>query len=213
MHCMVRPSLARWRFLTSESTENLDGNETVILETMRGPWVQHGRIQREAASRRPTRRHVNSVVIDTWWTVDLHQASCEPGRPNTSPAEHTIICKWNLDSPICRLKSPPGSFSSILQSENLAWTETPLCSSGGSTIVGGCLRDLVTSGFVIACCCVYCLQCTAQYDLVCVGHCLGAGVAAILAVLLRREYPDLHCFAYSPPGCLMRYQSISQSVP
>jgi len=156
-----------------------------------------------------------------WWSDDITD-DARPIRLLTQTTKTRIyqvlvqsviiICKWNLDSPICRLKSPPGSFSSILQSENLAWTETPLCSSGGSTIVGGCLRDLVTSGFVIACCCVYCLQCTAQYDLVCVGHCLGAGVAAILAVLLRREYPDLHCFAYSPPGCLMRYQSISQSV-
>ena len=38
-----------------------------------------------------------------------------------------------------------------------------------------------------------------------VGHCLGAGVTAILAVLLHQDYPALHCYAYSPPGCLMRY--------
>jgi len=56
---------------------------------------------------------------------------------------------------------------------------------------------------------ICCLQGTAQYDLVLVGHSLGAGVAAILAVLLHREFPNLHCFAYSPPGCLMRYQSES----
>ena len=50
-----------------------------------------------------------------------------------------------------------------------------------------------------------CTQGTAQYDLAIVGHSLGAGVAAILAVLLHRLYPALHCYAYSPPGCLMRY--------
>ena len=54
-------------------------------------------------------------------------------------------------------------------------------------------------------CCYVCLQGTAQYDLVLVGHSLGAGVAAILAVLLHQEYPTLHCYAYSPPGSLMRY--------
>jgi len=52
-------------------------------------------------------------------------------------------------------------------------------------------------------------QGTGDYELVLVGHSLGAGVAAILAVLLRREHPTLHCYAYSPPGCLMRYHSTS----
>ncbi|KAK7506291.1 hypothetical protein BaRGS_00002403, partial [Batillaria attramentaria] len=40
-------------------------------------------------------------------------------------------------------------------------------------------------------------------QLVIVGHSLGAGVAAILAVLLRPQYSNLTCFAYSPPGGLM----------
>ncbi|KAL8597649.1 hypothetical protein ACOMHN_031584 [Nucella lapillus] len=41
-------------------------------------------------------------------------------------------------------------------------------------------------------------------QLVIVGHSLGAGVAALLAVLLRPQYPDnLACFAFSPPGGLM----------
>ncbi|XP_059158872.1 diacylglycerol lipase-beta-like isoform X2 [Physella acuta] len=39
--------------------------------------------------------------------------------------------------------------------------------------------------------------------LVLVGHSLGAGVAAILSVLLRPQYPDLICFSFSPPGGLM----------
>jgi hypothetical protein len=42
------------------------------------------------------------------------------------------------------------------------------------------------------------------YDLVLVGHSLGAGTAAILAILLQQEYPRLHCYAYSPPGGLLR---------
>ncbi|XP_005104352.1 diacylglycerol lipase-beta isoform X2 [Aplysia californica] len=40
-------------------------------------------------------------------------------------------------------------------------------------------------------------------SLVVTGHSLGAGVAALLAVLLRQEYPNLMCFSYSPPGGLM----------
>ncbi|XP_048248656.1 diacylglycerol lipase-beta-like isoform X2 [Haliotis rufescens] len=39
--------------------------------------------------------------------------------------------------------------------------------------------------------------------LVIVGHSLGAGVAAILSILLKPRHGDLICFAYSPPGGLM----------
>lgn len=42
-----------------------------------------------------------------------------------------------------------------------------------------------------------------EYKLVLVGHSLGAGTAAILAILMKKEYPTLHCYAYSPPGGLI----------
>ncbi|KAL4232804.1 hypothetical protein ACF0H5_007490 [Mactra antiquata] len=45
-----------------------------------------------------------------------------------------------------------------------------------------------------------------KYDLVLVGHSLGAGTAAILAILLQQEYEDLHCYAYSPPGGLLSHE-------
>ena len=45
---------------------------------------------------------------------------------------------------------------------------------------------------------------TSHYDLVLVGHSLGAGTAAILAILMKQEHPNLSCFAYSPPGGLLR---------
>eukprot|EP00117_Sycon_ciliatum_P023129 scpid36815/ scgid19746/ Sn1-specific diacylglycerol lipase alpha; Neural stem cell-derived dendrite regulator len=41
------------------------------------------------------------------------------------------------------------------------------------------------------------------YELVIVGHSLGAGVAALLSILYRNEYPNVRCYAYSPPGALM----------
>ena len=41
------------------------------------------------------------------------------------------------------------------------------------------------------------------YNLVIVGHSLGAGCAAILGLLLRSSYPDLHCYCYSPPGTVV----------
>ena len=47
-----------------------------------------------------------------------------------------------------------------------------------------------------------------NYKLVITGQSLGAGAAAILALLLKQEpqYKDiLQCFAFSPPGGLMRY--------
>jgi hypothetical protein len=39
-----------------------------------------------------------------------------------------------------------------------------------------------------------------------VGHSLGAGTAAILCILLRREFPATTCFSFSPPGGLLRYR-------
>ncbi|XP_058477644.1 diacylglycerol lipase-beta [Solea solea] len=42
-----------------------------------------------------------------------------------------------------------------------------------------------------------------EYNLVVTGHSLGAGTAALLAVLLRSSYPTLQCYSFSPPGGLM----------
>uniref|UniRef100_T1H985 Diacylglycerol lipase-alpha n=1 Tax=Rhodnius prolixus TaxID=13249 RepID=T1H985_RHOPR len=47
-----------------------------------------------------------------------------------------------------------------------------------------------------------------QFGLVLVGHSLGAGTASILAILLRQTYPDLQCFAYSPPGGLLSMPAV-----
>ncbi|GCB63791.1 hypothetical protein scyTo_0007438 [Scyliorhinus torazame] len=42
-----------------------------------------------------------------------------------------------------------------------------------------------------------------EYKLVITGHSLGAGAASILAILLRRSFPELRCYAFSPPGGLL----------
>ena len=39
-----------------------------------------------------------------------------------------------------------------------------------------------------------------SYKLVIVGHSLGAAVATLLALMYHSRYPNLRCFAYSPPG-------------
>ena len=52
---------------------------------------------------------------------------------------------------------------------------------------------------------------TASYQLILVGHSLGAGVACILSVLLRPLYPELHCYAFSPPGGLFSRPVIEYS--
>ena len=44
----------------------------------------------------------------------------------------------------------------------------------------------------------------ANYPLVVCGHSLGAGVASVLAFLLRKYYPEVKAYAYSPPLGLMR---------
>nr|XP_032833531.1 sn1-specific diacylglycerol lipase beta isoform X2 [Petromyzon marinus] len=42
-----------------------------------------------------------------------------------------------------------------------------------------------------------------EYRVVVTGHSLGAGTAAILALLLKPSYPSLRCYAFSPPGGLL----------
>ncbi|XP_044904081.1 diacylglycerol lipase-beta isoform X3 [Felis catus] len=42
-----------------------------------------------------------------------------------------------------------------------------------------------------------------EYRLVVVGHSLGAGAAALLAIMLRSSYPQLRCYAFSPPRGLL----------
>ncbi|XP_064620702.1 diacylglycerol lipase-beta-like isoform X3 [Lineus longissimus] len=42
-----------------------------------------------------------------------------------------------------------------------------------------------------------------DYQLVITGHSLGAGAAACASVLLRPKYPNLVCYAFSPPGGLL----------
>ena len=43
------------------------------------------------------------------------------------------------------------------------------------------------------------------YPLVVCGHSLGAGVASVLAFLLRKYHPEVKAYAYSPPLGLMRF--------
>ena len=52
---------------------------------------------------------------------------------------------------------------------------------------------------------------TPSYKLVLVGHSLGAGTVAILAILLKHQYPNLVCFSYSPPGGLLSLPAIEYS--
>ncbi|KAJ3298008.1 hypothetical protein HK104_011232 [Borealophlyctis nickersoniae] len=41
------------------------------------------------------------------------------------------------------------------------------------------------------------------WGLVVCGHSLGAGIASLLAHLLRPTYPFVKCYSFSPPGCLL----------
>lgn len=39
------------------------------------------------------------------------------------------------------------------------------------------------------------------------GHSLGAGTAALLAIILRKNYPNLHCYAFGTPGSVVDPQT------
>eukprot|EP01138_Halocafeteria_seosinensis_P002839 gb/GECG01002900.1/.p1 GENE.gb/GECG01002900.1/~~gb/GECG01002900.1/.p1 ORF type:complete len:780 (+),score=71.88 gb/GECG01002900.1/:1-2340(+) len=41
-----------------------------------------------------------------------------------------------------------------------------------------------------------------QYGLITTGHSMGAGIAALAAITLRREYPSVRSFGFSPPACV-----------
>ena len=45
------------------------------------------------------------------------------------------------------------------------------------------------------------------------GHSLGAGCATFLALMLKREYPDLRCLPYSPPGGLVTMKTAKAVAP
>ena len=53
---------------------------------------------------------------------------------------------------------------------------------------------------------------THEFGITCVGHSLGAGTASILAIILRQEFPHTRCFAFSPPGGLMRLVATAPMV-
>jgi sn1-specific diacylglycerol lipase len=42
-----------------------------------------------------------------------------------------------------------------------------------------------------------------DYGLVVTGHSLGSATAVLLSIMLRPKYPNLRCFAFSPPGCTL----------
>jgi sn1-specific diacylglycerol lipase len=42
-----------------------------------------------------------------------------------------------------------------------------------------------------------------DYSLYITGHSLGAGVAALVALLLHSTFPSLKCLAFEPPGCVL----------
>lgn len=52
---------------------------------------------------------------------------------------------------------------------------------------------------------------TQTFGLVMVGHSLGAGTAAILAIIMKQKYPDLECYSYSPPGGLLSMPVVEYS--
>lgn len=49
---------------------------------------------------------------------------------------------------------------------------------------------------------------TNEFEIVIVGHSLGAGTASILGILLRQRHSTLQCFCYSPPGGLLSMPAV-----
>lgn len=51
-----------------------------------------------------------------------------------------------------------------------------------------------------------------NYRLTLTGHSLGAGLAVLLAVLIRPRYPDLKVYAFATPGNTIYYNNSNYVV-
>lgn len=49
---------------------------------------------------------------------------------------------------------------------------------------------------------------TNEYSVIFCGHSLGAGVAAILGIIMRQQYPSLKAYLYSPPGGILSLPAV-----
>uniref|UniRef100_A0A1I7STQ4 sn-1-specific diacylglycerol lipase n=1 Tax=Bursaphelenchus xylophilus TaxID=6326 RepID=A0A1I7STQ4_BURXY len=49
-----------------------------------------------------------------------------------------------------------------------------------------------------------------DYGLIVCGHSLGAGVASLLTLLLKQTDPDVRCYSFSPPGCVISEHGLAE---
>lgn len=75
------------------------------------------------------------------------------------------------------------------------------CHSGMLDIASWIYEDLKTHGILEKLLIGDEVECSG-YQLLVQGHSLGAGVASVVATMLRSQYPTLRCLAFSPPGCV-----------
>ena len=54
---------------------------------------------------------------------------------------------------------------------------------------------------------IYQVGINSNYQLVIVGHSLGAAVAAVLSLFLRTRYPNLKCLGYGMPASVFDWQT------
>ena len=124
--------------------------------------------------------HLEDVATDA-----LAQATCVGGTPEGAGIASALTARL--------MASSPGAGAAAVDL-SLAYVHTGFWATACAV-----RRELVECGALACAAGGRGEGSGAPLSLVLVGHSLGAGVAAVLALQLLPDFPSLHCFAYAPP--------------
>ncbi len=115
--------------------------------------------------------------------------------PRSSPKTPILFCRLRAYSRSFQVCMPCGAWRVVLDSIHLLNLFLIPSIQGVLQAAKRLALRLEDSGVIVDAKASY-----PDYELVLVGHSLGASVAAMLACILRPSFPTLRCYSYSGPG-------------